>query len=76
MSRMKDWLMDMEEAFGEALQTKPKSLGEVLNYVYDKMQVVDDDFIRQLWEQHREGDMSRPQDTQWNGKAEEDDDGY
>ena len=59
MGRVKEWAMDMEEAFGEAIQTDPKTLGDVLNYVHDKMHVVDDQYIRQLWHNHQEGDMSR-----------------
>ena len=59
MGRVKEWAMDMEEAFGEAIQTDPKTLGDVLNYVHDKMHVVDDQYIRQLWHNHQEGDLSR-----------------
>ncbi len=56
MSRMKDWLMEHDEAFGESLNTNPKSLGEVLNYVHDQIQVVDDKYVRALWKEYTEGE--------------------
>ena len=62
----------MEQAFGEAIQTHPKTLGDVLNYVHDKMQVVDDQYIRQLWHNHQEGDMSRETLEQQKEREKED----
>ena len=59
MGRVKEWAMDMEQAFEEGMTQNPKTLGDVLNYVHDKMHVVDDQYIRQLWHNHQEGDMSR-----------------
>ena len=73
MGRVKAWSMDMEQAFREAIQTNPKTLGDVLNYVYDKMQVVDDQYIRQLWHNHQEGDMSRETLEQQKEREKEDD---
>ena len=39
MGRVKEWAMDMEQAFEEGMTQNPKTLGDVLNYVHDKMPV-------------------------------------
>jgi hypothetical protein len=72
MGRVKEWAMDMEQAFGEAIQTHPKTLGDVLNYVHDKMHVVDDEYIRQLWHKQQEGDLSRETLEQQKEREKED----
>ena len=66
MSRMKDWLLEHEEAFGGALETNPKNLGEILDYMHDQMQVVDVSMVRWLWDEYSHGEIKE----EWEGDYE------
>jgi len=49
MSRMGDWMIDMEEHIEEALQSGAKNEQEVLEYVQGTMQFVDSNFIKEKY---------------------------
>jgi len=72
MGRIKAWAMDMEERFEEGMEQNPETLGEILQFVYSKMHVVDDRYIRELWHKRQEGDMSRETLNKKKEKGEKD----
>ena len=72
MGRIKAWAMDMEERFEEGMEQNPETLGEILQFVYSKMHVVDDKYIRELWHKRQEGDMSRKTLNKKKEKGEKD----
>ena len=49
MGRMKDWMIDMEEHIGEAVQSGAQDEQEVLEYVQKTMQIVDRNFIKEKY---------------------------
>jgi len=49
MSRMGDWMIDMEEHIEEALQSGAKNEQEVFEYVQGTMQFVDSNFIKEKY---------------------------
>ena len=49
MSRMGDWMIDMEEHIGAAVQSGAQDEQEVLEYVQKNMQIVDRNFIKEKY---------------------------
>ena len=48
MSRMKDWMMDMEETTVDALEAGAKTVNDVLAYVNTEMATVDNAFVKKV----------------------------
>jgi len=48
MSRMKDWMMDMEETTVDALEAGAKTVNDVLAYVNTEMATVDNAYVKKV----------------------------
>ena len=51
MSRMKNWMMEMEENTVSAIQNDAKNENDVLAYVKTNMNVVDKNYVRALYKE-------------------------
>lgn len=48
MSRMKNWMMDMEDHVVDAVNLGARSENDVVSYVKTNMQLVDETFVRKF----------------------------
>ena len=52
MSEIKNWVMDMEESVHNAIDSNCKNVEQVIAYVKDRMEFVDENYIREYLEEN------------------------